>query len=65
VAGLLPIIWSTATGSKVSKPIATPVLGGMLSSLVHVLIVTPVLWTTLKERDMRKGRLGIGPKKGA
>jgi Cu(I)/Ag(I) efflux system membrane protein CusA/SilA len=57
VAGLLPIMWSTATGSEVSKPIATPVLGGMLSSLVHVLIVTPVLWTTLKERDLRKGRL--------
>jgi copper/silver efflux system protein len=64
VAGLLPIMWSTATGSEVSKPIATPVLGGMLSSLVHVLIVTPVLWTTLKERDLRKGRLGIGAKKG-
>jgi Cu(I)/Ag(I) efflux system membrane protein CusA/SilA len=65
VAGLLPIMWSTATGSEVSKPIATPVLGGMLSSLVHVLVVTPVLWTTLKERDLRKGRLGIAPKKGA
>ncbi|MGH9366329.1 MAG: efflux RND transporter permease subunit, partial [Thermoanaerobaculia bacterium] len=48
VAGLLPIMWSTATGSEVSKPIATPVLGGMLSSLVHVLIVTPVIWTMLK-----------------
>jgi hypothetical protein len=40
-------------------------LGGMLSSLVHVLIVTPVIWTTLKEWDLRKGRLGIGPKKVA
>jgi hypothetical protein len=37
----------------------------MLSSLVHVLIVTPVSWTTLKEWDLRKGRLGIGPKKVA
>lgn len=65
MAGLLPIMWSTATGSEVSKPIATPVLGGMLSSLVHVLIVTPVIWTTLKEWGLRKGRLGIDPKKGA
>lgn len=50
--GLLPILWSTATGSEVAKPIATPVLGGMVSSLVHVLIVTPVIWTLLKEREL-------------
>lgn len=60
VAGLLPIMWSTATGSEVSKPIATPVLGGMLSSLVHVLIVTPVIWTMLKERELQKGTLVVG-----
>src|SRR4051812_226741 len=53
IAGLLPILWSTATGSEVAKPIATPVLGGMLSSLVHVLIVTPVLWTLIKEWELR------------
>jgi hypothetical protein len=35
----------------------------MLSSLVHVLIVTPVLWTTLKERDLRKGRFWPGQEK--
>jgi Cu(I)/Ag(I) efflux system membrane protein CusA/SilA len=63
VAGLLPIMWSTATGSEISKPIATPVLGGMLSSLVHVLIVTPVIWTTLKERELRKGRFRPGQEK--
>ena len=45
VLGLLPILWSTATGSEVMKPIAAPVLGGMISSLLHVLIVTPVIWT--------------------
>jgi Cu(I)/Ag(I) efflux system membrane protein CusA/SilA len=56
VMGLLPIMWSTATGSEVAKPIATPVLGGMLSSLVHVLIVTPVIWTMLKERELRRER---------
>jgi Cu(I)/Ag(I) efflux system membrane protein CusA/SilA len=60
VMGLLPIMWSTATGSEVMKPIATPVLGGMLSSLVHVLIVTPVIWTTLKEWELRKGKLEVG-----
>jgi Cu(I)/Ag(I) efflux system membrane protein CusA/SilA len=44
VAGLLPIMWSTSTGAEVMKPLATPVLGGMLSSLIHVLIVTPVIF---------------------
>jgi Cu(I)/Ag(I) efflux system membrane protein CusA/SilA len=60
IAGLLPILWSTATGSEVAKPIATPVLGGMLSSLVHVLIVTPVIWTLIKEWELRRGRLEVG-----
>jgi Cu(I)/Ag(I) efflux system membrane protein CusA/SilA len=52
VLGLLPILWSRATGSEVMKPIAAPVLGGMISSLFHVLIVTPVIWTALKEREL-------------
>jgi len=52
VAGLLPIMWSTKTGAEVMKPLATPVLGGMVSSLVHVLIVTPVIFTLLREREI-------------
>jgi Cu(I)/Ag(I) efflux system membrane protein CusA/SilA len=55
IAGLLPILWSTETGSEVAKPIATPVLGGMVSSLIHVLIVTPVIWTMIKEWELRRG----------
>jgi copper/silver efflux system protein len=60
VLGLLPIMWSSATGSEVMKPIATPVLGGMVSSLLHVLIVTPVIWTMLKEHELDKGTLKLG-----
>ncbi len=44
VAGLLPIMWSSSTGAEVMKPLATPVLGGMVSSLLHVLIITPVIF---------------------
>jgi len=55
VAGLLPIMWSARTGAEVMKPLATPVLGGMLSSLLHVLIVTPVIFTLLRERELRRG----------
>jgi Cu(I)/Ag(I) efflux system membrane protein CusA/SilA len=54
VAGLLPIMWSHSAGSEVMKPLATPVLGGMVSSLVLVLIVTPVLFYWLRVRELRR-----------
>ena len=54
VAGLLPIMWSTRTGAEFMKPLATPVLGGMVSSLIHVLIVTPVIFTAIRERELRR-----------
>jgi copper/silver efflux system protein len=54
VASLLPIMWSTSTGAEVMKPLATPVLGGMVSSLAHVLLVTPVVFYWLRERDLRR-----------
>jgi Cu(I)/Ag(I) efflux system membrane protein CusA/SilA len=54
VAGLLPLMWSTRTGAEFMRPLAAPVLGGMLSSLVHVLIVTPVIFTWLRERELRQ-----------
>ena len=54
VAGLLPLLWSARTGAEVMKPLAAPVLGGMISSLLHVLVVTPVIFTWLRERDLEK-----------
>jgi Cu(I)/Ag(I) efflux system membrane protein CusA/SilA len=54
VAGLLPLLWSTRTGAEFMRPLAAPVLGGMLSSLLHVLIVTPVIFTWLRERDLQR-----------
>jgi hypothetical protein len=57
VAGLLPIMWSSRVGAEVMKPLATPVLGGMVSSLLHVLIVTPVLFYWIHERRLRR----LGP----
>ena len=55
VASLLPIMWSTRTGAEVMKPLAAPVIGGMVSSLLHILIVTPVIFAWLREREMCKG----------
>jgi Cu(I)/Ag(I) efflux system membrane protein CusA/SilA len=45
-------MWSTSVGAEVMKPLATPVLGGMLSSLIHVLIVTPVMFFAIRERQL-------------
>ncbi len=58
VFGLLPIMLSSGAGSEVMKPLATPLFGGMLSSLVHVLIVTPVIfyWLRLWELSREERR---------
>ena len=56
VASLLPIMWSHRQGAEVMKPLATPVIGGMVSSLVHILIVTPVIFCWLRERELKKGK---------
>jgi Cu(I)/Ag(I) efflux system membrane protein CusA/SilA len=47
-------MWSASTGAEVMKPLATPVLGGMVSSLAHVLLVTPVIFYWLRERELRR-----------
>jgi Cu(I)/Ag(I) efflux system membrane protein CusA/SilA len=54
IAGLLPMLWSTRVGAEFMRPLAAPVLGGMLSSLLHVLVVTPVIFTWLRERELAR-----------
>lgn len=59
VLGLLPIMWSTGVGSDLMKPIAAPIVGGMITSTIHVLIVTPVIFYVLKVRALRRGTLRL------
>jgi Cu(I)/Ag(I) efflux system membrane protein CusA/SilA len=54
IASLLPVLWSHRQGAEVMKPLATPVIGGMVSSLLHILIVTPVIFLWLRTREFRK-----------
>jgi len=54
MAGLLPILWSTGTGSEVMRRIAVPMIGGMVSSTVLTLIVIPVIYALLKGTGMKK-----------
>ncbi len=55
--GLLPLLWATGSGSDVMKPIAVPLIGGMVTSTIHVLLVTPIIFLIMKKRDLRRGRL--------
>ena len=54
VASLLPIMWSSRAGSEVMRPLATPIIGGMVSSLACILIITPVIFAWLRERELKK-----------
>ena len=57
MASLVPIMWSTGVGSDVMKPIAAPIIGGMITSTIHVLIITPVIFYIMKSRALRRGTL--------
>ena len=59
MASLVPIMWSSGVGSDVMKPIAAPIIGGMITSTIHVLIITPVIFYIMKLRALRKGRLKL------
>jgi Cu(I)/Ag(I) efflux system membrane protein CusA/SilA len=53
MAGLLPIMWSTGTGSEVMRRIAAPMVGGMVSSTILTLVVIPAIYALVKGRNLR------------
>jgi copper/silver efflux system protein len=55
LASLIPILWETGVGSDVMKPIAAPIVGGMITSTIHVLILVPVFFALMKERALKRG----------
>ena len=57
MASLVPILWSTGVGADVMKPIAAPIIGGMITSTIHVLINIPIIFYMLKRRALRRGAL--------
>ena len=57
LASLVPILWESGVGSDVMKPIAAPIVGGMITSTIHVLILVPVFFVMIKERALRRGSL--------
>ncbi|PYU93429.1 MAG: CusA/CzcA family heavy metal efflux RND transporter [Acidobacteria bacterium] len=57
LASLIPILGESGIGSDVMKPIAAPIVGGMITSTIHVLILVPVFFALMKERALRHGTL--------
>ena len=57
LASLIPILWETGIGSDVMKPIAAPIVGGMITSTIHVLVLVPVFFVLMKQRALRRGTL--------
>jgi len=56
--GLIPILWATGTGSDVMLPITIPLIGGVITSTIYVLLVTPVIYEMVKWRELKNhGRL--------
>ncbi len=57
---LIPILWSTGVGSDVMKPIVLPMVGGVLTSATHILLVTPLIFLMTKEYELRKfGKIDV------
>ena len=52
--GLIPILWATGTGSDVMLPITIPLIGGTITSTIYVLLVTPIVFEMVKERELKR-----------
>ncbi len=58
--GLIPILWATGVGSDIMRPITIPLIGGTITSTIYVLLVTPVVFEMVKERELkRKGKIDL------
>ncbi len=58
--GLIPILWATGVGSDIMRPITIPLIGGTISSTIYVLLITPVIFEMIKERELkRSGKIEI------
>ena len=58
--GLIPVLWATGVGSDVMKPIVLPMIGGVLTSSTHILLVTPLIFLMTKEFELKKfGKIDV------
>jgi len=56
--GLVPVLWSNGTGIELMRPIALPIIGGIITSAISILLIMPILYEWFKEHDLKKyGRI--------
>ncbi len=52
--GLIPILWASGVGSDIMRPITIPLIGGTITSTIYVLLITPVIFEMIKERELKR-----------
>ncbi|MCK7532518.1 MAG: efflux RND transporter permease subunit [Marinilabiliales bacterium] len=58
--GLVPILWATGVGSDIMRPITILLIGGTISSTIYVLLITPMIFEMIKERELKtKGKIQL------
>ena len=58
--GLVPVLWATGVGTDVMKPVVLPMIGGVFTSAIHILLVTPLIFLMAKEYELKKyGKLEV------
>jgi Cu(I)/Ag(I) efflux system membrane protein CusA/SilA len=58
--GLTPVLWASGVGSDIMLPIVLPMIGGVLTSSTHILLVTPLIFLMTKEYELKKfGKLEV------
>ena len=65
LASLIPILWESGIGSDVKKPIGAPIVGGMVTSTIHVLILVPVFFALMKESVRFVAVLCVPPRRAS
>jgi Cu(I)/Ag(I) efflux system membrane protein CusA/SilA len=64
MAGLMPIMWSTGTGSQVMKRIAAPMVGGMVSATILTLVVVPAIYGLIHGWRLKRNSHSHDPNPG-
>ena len=59
LVSLVPVMYATGVGADIMKPMAAPIIGGMITSTIHVLVITPIIFALMKLRALRRGKLEV------
>jgi Cu(I)/Ag(I) efflux system membrane protein CusA/SilA len=59
LVSLIPVMYATGVGADIMKPMAAPIIGGMITSTIHVLVITPIIFALMKLHALRRGTLTV------